>query len=99
MTQEDILRKVRLAVRVTTTAFDEQLTDLIEAAFLDLKMAGIEGENVVSIDAATLQAVITYCKIHFGSPDDYDQLAKMYETQKGQLWAASGYTIWPDGVA
>lgn len=99
MTQEDILRKVRLALRVTTTAFDEQILDLIEAALLDLKMAGIEGENVASIDAATLVAVTTYCQMHFGARDDYDQLAASYATQKGQLWAASGYTVWPDGVA
>lgn len=96
MTQEDILRKVRLALRVTTTAFDEEISDLIEAALLDLNISGIEGENVATVDKLTLRAVITYCRMHFGAPDDYDRLAESYATQKGQLWAATGYTVWPE---
>lgn len=98
MTKQDILRKVRLALRVTTTAFDEEIEDLIDAALLDLQIAGIEGENVLSVDKLTLRAVITYCRMHFGAPDEYDRLAESYATQKGQLWAATGYTVWPDEV-
>lgn len=98
MDMQDTLRRVRMALRVTTTAFDDELSDLIEAALLDLNIAGIEGDQVVAFDKLTLRAVITYCRMHFGSPDDYDRLAKSYETQKGQLWAATGYTVWPEGV-
>lgn len=98
MTKQDIMRKVRLALRVTTTAFDEEIEDLIDAALLDLQIAGIEGENVLSVDKLTLRAVITYCRMHFGAPDEYDRLAESYATQKGQLWAATGYTVWPDEV-
>lgn len=93
------LAKVRMALRVTTTAFDDEITDLIEAALLDLQIAGIEGDQVVAFDKLVLRAVITYCRMYFGSPDDFDRLAKAYETQKGQLWTATGYTVWPDGVA
>lgn len=90
------LAKVRMALRVTTTAFDDEITDLIEAALLDLEIAGIEGDQVVAFDKLVLRAVITYCRMHFGAPDDYDRLAESYATQKGQLWTATGYTVWPE---
>lgn len=95
----DILPRVRLALRITTTAFDAELTDLIEAGLLDLGVAGITGENATSVDKLTLRAVITYCKMHFGAPEEFDRLSKSYDAQKGQLWSATGYTTWPEEVS
>ena len=36
-----MLEKVKLALRITTDAFDSELTDMIEAAYLDLGLAGV----------------------------------------------------------
>lgn len=89
-----MLEKVKLALRISTSAFDSELTGLIAAAKLDL---GIAGVNVpTTLDDIIELAIITYCKVHFGEPDDYDRLKASYDEQKAQLSMATGYTTWTD---
>lgn len=90
----EALEKVKVALRVKTDAFDVQLTDLIESALADLGIAGVTGVNAVITDPLVRLAVITYCRLHFGQPDDYDRLKLSYDEQKAQLATATGYTIW-----
>lgn len=91
-----MLSKVKLALRITTDAFDSELTDLINAALLDLGIAGVNEFEATTTDALIIQAVITYCKVHFGEPDEYDRLKASYDEQKAQLGMATGYTTWTD---
>lgn len=88
----DILNAVKMALRITTDAFDPELTDLIGAAVLDLGRAGVTNEDLA--DLLIRRAVITYCRLNFGQPDDYDRLKRSYDEQKAQLSMASGYTDW-----
>ena len=88
---------VRTALRVTTTAFDGQISTLVEAALADLGIAGVNGENVVETDPLTLQAIATYCRMTFGSPDDYDRIKASYDEQKAQMSMATNYTTWIGG--
>ena len=94
MSEPTTLERVKLALRVTTDAFDDELSLLILAAMADLKLAGAKGENVTQTDALTLLAITTYCKMHFGAPDEYDRLKRSYDEQKAQLCTATGYTNW-----
>lgn len=89
-----LLLKVKTALRITTDAFDDELTDLIEAAQIDLQIAGVV--IPAELDAIVNRAVITYCKMNFGIPDDYDRLKKSYDEQKAQLSTATGWTDWGD---
>lgn len=89
-----MLNKVKLALRITTTSFDTELTDLIDAAKLDLGIAGVVLPD--ELDAICQKAIITYCKVNFGEPDDYDRLKASYDEQKAQLSMATGYTTWID---
>lgn len=91
-----MLSKVKLALRITTDAFDSELTDLINAALLDLGIAGVNEFDATTTDALVIRAVITYCKVHFGEPDEYDRLKASYDEQKAQLGMATGYTTWTD---
>ena len=91
-----MLEKVKLALRITTDAFDEELTDLIAAALLDLGIAGVNEFESTTTDALIIRAVITYCKLHFGEPDEFDRLKASYDEQKAQLSMATGYTTWTD---
>ena len=93
-----MLEKVKLALRITTNAFDSELSDLIEAAKIDLGIAGviIPVLTDVPIDAIITKAIITYCKLNFGEPDQYDRLKRSYDEQKAQLSMATGYTTWTD---
>ncbi len=89
-----MLNKVKMALRITTDAFDDELTDLIAAAQLDLGIAGVVIPD--DMDALVGRAVITYCRVHFGQPDEYDRLKKSYDEQKAQLMVATGYTVWTE---
>lgn len=93
---DEMLNKVRMALRITTEAFDDELTDLINAGLADLGIAGADGENVVLTDPLTIRAIITYCKMNFGEPDEYDRLKKSYDEQKAQMSMATGWTVWTD---
>ena len=90
-----MLEKVRLALRIATDAFDDEINGLIAAARSDLTLAGVrlpEGD-----DPLITRAVVTYCKMNFGEPDKiemYDRLKASYDEQKAQLSMASGYTDW-----
>lgn len=87
-----MLEKVKMALRIVTNSFDSELTDLIEAAKQDLGIAGVEIPD--EIDALVTRAIITYCKMSFGLPEDYDRLKASYDEQKAQLSNATGYTNW-----
>lgn len=87
-----MLEDVKTALRIKTNAYDTELTDLIDAAKLDLGLAGVVIPD--EIDALVLKAVITYCKMSFGLPEDYDRLKRSYDEQKAQLSNATGYTEW-----
>ena len=92
---QELLKRVKTALRITTDAFDEEISELIESARQDLGIAGVV--LPYGCDAISRQAITTYCKIHFGSPDEFDRLKKSYDEQKAQLQMSSGYTNWEVG--
>ncbi len=87
-----MLEKVKTALRIKTDAYNDELNDLISAAMLDMGIAGVVVPE--EIDALVKKAVITYCKMSFGLPEDYDRLKRSYDEQKAQLSNATGYTNW-----
>jgi hypothetical protein len=89
-----MLELVKTALRITTTAYDSELNYLIDAAKLDLGIAGVVVPE--ELDAIVKKAIITYCKMSFGLPEDYDRLKRSYDEQKAQLSNATGYTDWGD---
>ena len=88
----DILTAVKLALRLTSPAFDNEILDLIEAAKKDIGLAGVYNDDPT--DPLVRRAIITYCRLNFGQPDDYDRLKKSYDEQKAQMSMATGYTNW-----
>lgn len=92
MDKTALLAGAKLALRVTTTAFDTQILGLIDAALLDLGVAGVVLPE--TLDAIVQQAIITYCRMNFGQPDEYDRLKRAYDEQKAQLATCTGYTNW-----
>ena len=98
-----MLAKVKLAKRIQTTVFDSELLDLIAAAIADIKLIGVQFDvsevqnesnavtDYVVTDPLVSRAIVTYCVMNFGSPDDYDRLKASYDEQKGQLRESSGY--------
>ena len=87
----DLLIPVKMALRIKTDAFDDEIKSLIVAAQLDLGVAGV---NPDEIDELVRRAICTYCKMSFGLPEDYDRLKASYDEQKAQMSNATGYTDW-----
>ena len=90
----DFLDTVKMALRITTDVFDDELILLILAGAKDLGIAGVDIESLSDEDPLVARALITYCKANFGLPDDYDRLKASYDEQKAQLSNATGYTDW-----
>ena len=86
----------KMAARVKTDAYDGQINDLLDAAALDLGVAGV----VIPLEQGplVLQAKLTYFRMHFGSPADYDRLKASYDEQKAQLASCTGYTDFGEAV-
>ena len=98
-----MLNRVKLALRIATAVFDAEILNLISAAIGDIRHAGATFQVTIVTDAAgtvtdytiedplASQAVVTYCRLNFGSPEDYDRLKVSYDEQKGQLRESSAY--------
>lgn len=87
-----MLDKVKLALRIVTNSFDSELTDLINAACGDLGVVGVTVTSTTT-DPLLTRAIITYCKMQFGEPDEYDRLKASYDEQKAQLITCTGYGL------
>lgn len=101
-----MLNEAKLAMRISTDAYDGEIAGLLDAGARDLEIAGVvlpgtvsfemtnEGiqDNSTLTDALCQRAIITYARIHFGSPDDYERLREAYSVQKVQLMHAGDYT-------
>lgn len=89
-----MLELVKMSLRIVTDAFDAELNMLIEAAKTDLGIAGVELPE--ELDPICKMAIVTYCRMNFGQPDEYDRLKAAYDEQKAQLSMATGYTAWTE---
>lgn len=95
MTDVQLLAKVRTACRITQANQDinDELTDIIAAAFEDLSLSDINDATGNPYTAQTaeggiIQAVITYARAFFGDimdTDEQTQLLDRYDKQKAML--------------
>ena len=89
-----LLDDVKTALRVTATAYDSEISSLINAAKQDLAVAGVVLPE--ELDDICKRAIITYCRVNFGSPADYERVKAAYDEQKAQLSTHTGHTDWGD---
>lgn len=95
MADTALITKTKLALRITTDAFDSQISDLLDAAFLDMGVAGVIVPS--ELTALVQVAAQTYVAMRFGAPDEYTRLKRSYDEQKAQLSTCTGYTDWLNG--
>lgn len=89
----ELLEKVKDSLRVKSDALNSEISDLIEEAQADLGIAGVTWDELET-DHAVVAAIKTYCKLHFGIPDQVDFFKKAYDEQKAQLSTNTGHTDW-----
>lgn len=88
----ELLSKVKTSLRISSAAYDEELSDIITAAMLDLGIAGVNYDDLTN--RLIIRAITTYCRLHFGKPGDYgdfDKLKASYDEQKAQMSTSSIY--------
>lgn len=90
------LEKLKMSLRITTNAYDDELMDLMEQAIADIGITDVDVTGDAITKPLIQKAVFTYVRLNFGQPDDYDRLKESYDEQKSQLLMSSGYTNWGD---
>lgn len=89
-----IFDKAKAAVRVSeaTTAFDEEIRDIVAAAEADLREVGIVvPDNYEGGDALIDRAIILYTKANFGFIDEDGKFQRAYDYLKCALSLAGDY--------
>lgn len=86
-----MLQKIKDALRVSGSALDIEIQDLIEAAQADLRLSGITKNED---DPLILRAITIYCKAHFGyeEPAQAELFMKSYNALKVHLALSREYT-------
>lgn len=89
---EAMLNLTKIAMRITVTAYDAAIQMLIDAARADLGIVDVSVPNETT-DPLLQQAIITYVRMNFGTPEDYDDLKRSYDEQKAQLISNKDYGL------
>jgi hypothetical protein len=85
-----LLDDVKLALRISNTSYNSEITDLIEAAKLDLILSGVVNDDYT--DSLLKRAIVIYCKANFGmSNPDSEKFQKSYDLLKSHLSLAADY--------
>ena len=96
MVDQALIYSAKMAGRITTDYFDVEVERLLNAAMLDLGVAGVVIPS--DVDDLVSQAAITYFLMNFGAPENYDRLKASYDEQKAQLSMKTGYTQWTEAT-
>ena len=96
MVDEALIYSAKTAGRITTDFYDVEVERLLNAAMLDLGVAGVVIPS--EVDDLVRQAAITYFLMNFGASENYDRLKASYDEQKAQLSTKTGYTRWTEAT-
>lgn len=90
---DSYLTSVRRYMRLTTTAHDSELSDLINAARADLVLGGVDRSKAEDeADPLILRAVATYVKAEFGIDNpDAEKYRASYKEQRNGLTLSDAY--------
>ena len=96
-----MLEEVKSALRISNTAYDNEVQNLIDACKSDLETSGVAPSYFLEDNYRALikQAIITYCKAQFGYDNqDATRLNESYELLKQKLVIVySTYIALPEG--
>ncbi|MCI3922493.1 head-tail connector protein [Paenibacillus sp. TRM 82003] len=89
-----MLDDAKIRLRISNTAFDSEILDLIEEAKADLSLSGIASLKVNDdTDPLIRRAVFLYVKANFGwDNNDSDKLTASYGMLKNHLALSAEYT-------
>lgn len=94
-----MLEKVKIALRLKSPAFDDEIMGLIAACKADLRLAGIDTKEKPARvkkwagDPLIERAIILYCKGNFGYIDGGEKYVEAYNLLKCSLSLAGDYIV------
>ena len=87
-----MLEKVKLALRYVDDMLNPEITDIIEAAKLDLKRVGVVvPDDETEIDAQMEVAIILYARWQFDFENDGNRYKAMYYDKRSDLALCGDY--------
>lgn len=90
-----LLDDVKLALRISNTAYDSEVADLIEGARMDLIQSGVSSKVAMETDnpdPLIKRAIVLYAKAHFGlDAPDSERYLESYILLKMHLSQAGDY--------
>ena len=90
-----ILDDIKSVLRISNTAFDTEINDLIDSAKADLGLSGVMSEHILDTDPLTKRAIIVYVKANFGwANPDAEKLQKSYDLLKEHLALSLDYAYY-----
>lgn len=92
MADVNLLDLTKNAMRITVTTYDATIQMLINAAVADLGIVDVTAA-IDESDPLLQMAIITYVRLNFGTPEDFDDLKRSYDEQKAQLISNRNYGL------
>ena len=88
-----MLEDVKLSLRISNTAYDVEISDLIESARSDLILSGVTDTKANSdTDALIKRAILVYVKANFGWANvDAERLQRSYDMLRNHLTMSVEY--------
>ena len=85
---DEYVGKLRKRLRISSDAFDDEISDLASACQKDMKSSGIYGDLK---DPLYFQAVVLYEKAYFGTNEDAEKMKEAYEALKISMSLSGEY--------
>ena len=88
-----ILDDVKISLRISSSAYDTEISDLISACKAELSLTGINTTD--DTDALIKRCITSYVKAHMGyNNPDYERLKLAYESLKDKLTLTLDYAFY-----
>lgn len=94
---EELLQKLKLSLRLDSDDLDEDIISTVNACKLDLKISGIDEDDILNSDPLIYQAIKAYCK--FDMSTDSQEAArykKLYESLREHFALSEYYIEWSE---
>ena len=84
----DIVEKIKKRIRAKSGTANEEVEDLINACKKELEMKGVHGDET---DPMYYQAIVLYCKAHYGYDEDSERFEKAYNSLRDSMYLSGNY--------
>lgn len=86
-----LIDNVKLSLRIKNSAYDSEITDLIDSCKADMKISGIA--KIEETDPLTAQAIKLYCKGSFGYDENSEKFIAAYANLKIAMALSGDYEV------